>query len=192
MATWNLANTGILSISYSAPVRVRNRHKDVSPATSSRLLLRTPKDRPKVCLKKTELRDPGGGDMHPMGKGTPPGWQGKAESERCVLESHRLSWILASSLIMRVLSSHLSKPQFPHLQSGGINGNTCLLGKDVTHGIKALTRGLAVSVRVREAEIAGVVALGLFSVHVRPVCLSAAPLPLRRGTESSVLRMSIG
>lgn len=68
MATWNLADTGILSISYSAPVRVRNRHKDVSPATSSRLLLRTPTDRPKVCLKKTELRDPGGGDVHPMGK----------------------------------------------------------------------------------------------------------------------------
>lgn len=37
-------------------------------ATSNRLLLRFPKDHPKVCLKKTELRDPGGGDMHPVGK----------------------------------------------------------------------------------------------------------------------------
>lgn len=38
------------------------------PATSHRLLLRIPKDHPKVCLKKTELTDPGGGDMHPTGK----------------------------------------------------------------------------------------------------------------------------
>lgn len=48
------------------------------PATSNRLLLHTPKDHPKVCLKETEPRDTGGGDMH---SSTSSGRQGNAVRE---------------------------------------------------------------------------------------------------------------
>lgn len=165
MATRNLTDAGILSIPSSAPVQMPNRNKDVSPSHKQPPASPLPQRPSEVCLKKTELRGPGGGDMHPVGKDlclaprTPPGRQGHAERKRFGLESHRLGLILASSRIVRVLSFHFSKPQFPHLRNGGVNGNTCLLGKDVALGIKALAPCLALCVGSREAEVAAVLVL---------------------------------